>query len=101
MAQIARIGDSVQANCSVHGSRTGTITVSVGSTPGDSDTKPIAKVTDTGTLTCGHTFVIVSGSSIGDILGHPIARVGDTINVTGGASGTGTITSGSPDSDCL
>ncbi len=98
MAQIARVNDSVIASCSVHGSRTGTILT--GSGVGDSSSRAIARVGDTGSLTCGHTFIITGGSAIGDILGIKIARVNDSIQVTGGASGTGHITSGDPNSDC-
>lgn len=101
MAQIARIGDQVNAICSKHGQRTGTI--ETGSNKIFADGIGIARVGDTGTLTCLHRFRIISGSATTDIDGVKIARVNDSIempvDLNGGFFGNGNISSGSPTSD--
>lgn len=95
MAQIARVGDSVSCFCAGHGSGSTTFTgtIQTGSSTFKVNGTAVARLNDTGLLTCGHTFTIITASSIGGNSGIGIARVGDTVQSAAG--GTGTITSGS------
>lgn len=95
--RVARIGDQVTAVCSVHGQVTGTF--NQGSNVGVADGLGICLVGHTGLLTCGHGFQATAGSHIMDVQGVPVVRVGDPVIVINGATGDGTITTGSPTVD--
>lgn len=93
---IARIGDTIQGNCSKHGPVSGNFTQ--GSNVCTADGIPVVLVGHAGVATCGHHFAASSGSSISDVLGVPVVRVGDSVVFTD-IAGSGTVSSGSPTSD--
>lgn len=95
MAQpVARIGDTVTIGCSVHGTVSGTL--QTGSPTTKADGIAVCRLNDTGVLSCGHPFKVISSSAVSSADGIHIARVTDQVQITSGASGTGTIVTGSP-----
>jgi uncharacterized Zn-binding protein involved in type VI secretion len=101
MAQkVARIGDTVLCNCSQHGlNRTGTIQGGSGTVTADG--VGVARLGDTGRLSCNHFFRISGASNVSFADGIRIARVGDAVEIVPGqgVSGIGTIQTGSPNVD--
>jgi len=79
MPKIARVGDTVEIHCP-HG---GIGTITSGSSNVLSNTKSVARITDTVVCNkCGQIFKIVSGSSLVFCNTIKVARIGDTVNGT-------------------
>lgn len=91
---LARVGDAVEGTCRAHKSpRHFSGTITQGSATCTADGLGLARVGDTGTTDCGHTFVITQGSSVSTADGVGLARTGDAVQVVQG--GEGVITGGS------
>lgn len=95
---IARVGDLVTGTCNSHGFWTGVI--GTGASTSNCDGSAIARVDDTGLMSCGHTFKITTGSPDGHTCeGKLIARKTDQVIVLI-VGGTGTIQEGSSSATC-
>ncbi len=100
MAQqpVARLGDAVIGVCrsAAHDNPRNWTGVFETATAGyTADGIPVVRVGDTGSTSCGHTFVAIEGSSVlTGAGGIPVVRVGDAVEVIAG--GDGTVISGSP-----
>jgi uncharacterized Zn-binding protein involved in type VI secretion len=89
--KIARIGDTTHGTCTAHViPRTVDGTITTGAEKAIAGGKPIARVGDTVTSSCGHTGIINKGATKATCNGKPIARMNDTFS----GDYTGTITSG-------
>lgn len=92
MTLTARVGDTVSGVCCAHSnptciSTTGIIVQGAGTV--NSEGQPIARVSDTVALACGHTAIIVSSNATVSAEGILVARIGDSV----GGVFTGTIVS--------
>ena len=97
MPKIARIGDTGSGICLLHDPpKPFTTTFITGDPIVDINGRPMVRVGDLGTTTCGHTTQATSGSpTVKGSNGQNVHRVGDGGIVIGG--GSYTVVSGSPD----
>lgn len=93
--KIARIGDPIQATCSIHGGVGGQWVT--GSPTVFADGIAVVRLGDRGIASCGHGFSATGASSVGFANGIRIHRVGDELILDPG--GTGVTVSGSPTVD--
>lgn len=94
MKRIARIGDLVSGVCYAHHDPVDwTGTFNTGSGVVTAEGQGVARIGDTGSTSCGHTFRAIEGSGVITADGISVAREGDHVEVIEG--GTGIITGGS------